>query len=195
MPIDKSSTWGETVELPPNVPTFSDESDLSLKMTSNGPFSIRMVGGDFVAITGGASQPGTLVRRYSCDALEVQGSDRNWWSIGTVELRRRRLRLLGGFVIVSNIGQRGSEQYSSRSHPNDAKFELVDASAGLTLRERFMLAQRLKSGADISHPRVKRRQDNQFVSDGRFHVFVDGTYRGRFVVTIEIRPDLLNVHV
>ena len=195
MPIDKSSPWGETVDLPPNVPAFSDESDLSETMTSHGPFSIRMEGGDFVAITGGASPPGTLVRRYSCDALEVRGSGRTWWSIGTVEFRRRRFRFLGGFVIVSNIGQRGSEQYSSRSHPNDAKFELIDASAGLTMRERFMLARRLKSGGDISHPRVKRRQDHQFVSDRRFHVFVDGTYRGRFVARIEIRPDMLYVHV
>lgn len=195
MPIDKSSPWGETVDLPPNVPTFTDESDLSLKMTSVGPFSIRMEGGDFVVITGGTSQPGTLVRRYPCDVLEVQGGERTWWSIGTVELRRRRLRLLGGFVIVSNIGQRGGEQYSSRSHPNDAKFEVVDAAAGLTMRERYVLDRRLKSGGDISHPRVKQRQDNQFVSDRRFHVFVDGTYRGRFVAKIEIRPDLLNIHV
>ena len=195
MPIDKSSPWGETVDLPPNIPTFSDEPHLSRNLTTSGPFTIRMESGDFVAITGGSSQPGTSVRRYSCDVLEVQGSERTWWSIGTIELRRRRLRLLGGFVIVSNIGQRSSEQYSSRSHPNDAKFELLDASLGLTMRERFMLARRLKSGSDISHPQVKQRQDSQYIADRRLHVFIDGTYRGRFVARIELRPDLLTVHV
>lgn len=195
MPIDKSSPWGETVDLPPNVPAFSDESHLSKELTSTGPFTVRMEGGDFVSITGGSSSPGSRVRRYSCDAVEIQGSERTWWSIGTVELRRKRLRLLGGFMIVSNIGQRDRERYSSRSHPNDAKFELLDASTGLTIRERLILARRLKSGGDIRHPQVRQLQASEYFSDRRFHVFIDGTYRGRFVAKIEIRPDLLVVHV
>ena len=42
---------------------------------------------------------------------------------------------------------------------------------------------------------VKQRQDSQYIADRRLHVFIDGTYRGRFVARIELRGDLLTVHV
>jgi hypothetical protein len=199
MPIDKSTPWGEQVPVSPEgttgLPTFVDERAVSEALSAARHTEIRLTGGDFVEITGGIAPGRETSRRYPCDALEIRGLDSTSRSIGTVELRRRRRRISGGFVILSNLGVRGSERYSSRAHPNDGKFEVVDALDGLTWRERMTLARRFSRGGDFSHPRVKQRQTTSYTSQVPLHVFVDGVYRGRKAVTVEILLDFLWIHV
>lgn len=199
MPIDKSTPWGEEVPTAASEfissNTFGNERELSTFLSKTRISEIRMTGGDFVRLTGGAGTVSGKHRRYRSDVLEVRGHDSATWTIGTVELRRRKHRLFGGFVIISNLGERGTESYSSRAHPNDGRFEIIEALDGLSWRERFTLSKRFSSGGDLSHPSVRQRQATQYSSKSPLHVFVDGKYLGRKVVEIEIHPDLLWIHV
>lgn len=195
MPIDESRPWGEVVDAVQDMVTFDRESTLSGVLSEAGPRNVRMGGGDFVDVTGGPSNLAGRVRRYPCDVLHVAGGATPLFSIGTIELRKRRWRILGGFMIATNIGRRGSEVYSSRAHPNDGKFEVIDALNGLTPRELLTLSRRLSTGGDIGHPRVRQRQATNFLAPEPLHVFVDGVHRGRFTARIDIRADFLVVHV
>lgn len=195
MPIDKSHPWGEVVSLTTDVPVFRSEAELSFVLSPSGPSEARMSGGDFVEVTGGTSANDREVRRYVSDVLEVRADDLSWWTVGTVEARSRRWRMLGGFVVASNLGQRAGERYSTRTHPNDGKFEVVDALDGLSTRERLTLIRRLATGGDISHPRVRQRQIDTYHAPRPLHLFVDGHYRGRHSVTITLHPDALVVYV
>ena len=200
MPIDKSAPWGEELPLPystrETLPRFRDERALSKMLTASGPSEVRLTGGEFLILTGGqATKVSGPSRRYPCDALEIRGLDSETWTIGTVELRRRRRRLFGGFVVLSNLGVCRGERYSARAHPNDGKFEVVDALNGLSWRERLVLSHRFTSGADFSHPHIRQKQVTMYQSQAPLHVFVDGSYRGKRAVEIEIRPDFLWIQV
>jgi len=195
MPIDKSRPWGEIARLPAGLPVFPSEEALSNMLSHAGPREVRMSAGEFAEVTGGRSATSGEARRYPCDVLEVRAGHLTWWSIGTVELRRRRRRALGGFVIVSNLGQRSGERYSSRAHPNDGKFEIVDALNGLSSRERLMLSRRLSTGGDLSHPRVQQRQSTSYRAGQPLHLFIDGEYRGRHTVEVTLHADALTVYV
>jgi len=199
MPIDKSSPWGEEVTSSGSefaaLPTCGDEQALARMLTPTSPPEVRMTGGDFVDLTGGVAAVSGATRRYPCDVLEVRGPNMMKRTIGTVELRRRRSRVFGGFLILSNLGVRGAEHYSARAHPNDGKFEVVDALGGLTWRERVMLSRRFTRGGDFSHPLVRQKQATSHSSQVPLHVYVDGVYCGRGAVEVEIRPDFLWIRV
>lgn len=195
MPIDKSSPWGEIVSPPTTLPSFSDERDLSATLSGSGPRTLLLEGGDFVSLTGGQQDSTGKRRRYRCDVLEVRGLEQPRWTIGTVELRRRRSRFFGGFAVVTNLGVRNGERYSLRAHPNDAKFELIDALDGLTWRERMVLSKRFVSGDDLGHPLIKQRQESTYCPTDQFHVYVDGAYCGRAQVEIAIHPDFVEIYV
>ena len=199
MPIDKSTQWGEHVPVDASkseaLPTFRDERAISSTLTASRGQQIHMTGGDFVDLTGGVTTGQDAARRYPCDALEIRGLDSPKWSIGTIELRRRRRRLFGGFMILSNLGVRGIERYSFRAHPNDGKFEIVDALDGLSWRERMALSRRFSRGSDFAHPLVKQKQATSYASHVPLHVYVDGVYCGRRAVEVVILPDFLWIHV
>jgi hypothetical protein len=200
MPIDKSAHWGEELPLQDSTGEtllrFRDERALSTVLTTSGPSEVRLTGGEFVVLTGGqATEASGPSRRYPCDALEIRGLDSGVWTIGTIELRRRRWRLFGGFVVLSNLGASGGERYSARAHPNDGKFEVVEALDGLSWRERLVLSRRFTTGADFSHPHIRQKQVTAYRSQAPLHVFVDGSYHGKRAVEIEIRADFLWIQV
>ena len=195
MPIDNSTPWGELSSPPPSLPIFNNEHDLSSVLSNLGPTKLQLREGDFVALTGGRHEGVGKKRKYRCDVLEVRGLEPPRWTIGTIELRRRKQRILGGFCIVTNLGTREGDRYSVRSHPNDGKFELIEALDGLTWRERMTLSRRFARGGDLAHPLVKQRQEISYEPRESLHVFVDGVYCGRHRVEIAIHPDFLEIYI
>jgi hypothetical protein len=102
-----------------------------------------------------------------------------------------------GVVYVSNLGQVADGSVSDRSHPNDGRFELLDAQNGLTIRDLLALRHRVKRGQPVAHDGVQRRSVSHAQwTASRMWVRVDGD-RPFSCSSFEvfIRPDAVEVFV
>lgn len=67
------------------------------------------------------------------------------------------------FVCVSNAGLVGGLNLAPRAHPNDARFDVLEISGPMTLRQRIVARRRARTGTHFPHPNVTVTQETSFV--------------------------------
>lgn len=159
----------------------------------SGAYGIR--GGDLHRSLG-APPPRETTQQLPLDALRVRCDDVEWLAVAHVVVRDSWWR--GPLLAVLNCAYVGHWNVSPRAHPNDGRFDVVEVTADMSVRQRLQARRRLPLGAHLPHPNITARTaESQTWSFGApRHVFVDGLGLGRVVrLTIEISPDHFSIHI
>lgn len=158
MTIQRGREWGEEVDYSviDRDRRWAVGGDVEfvehVNSASTSPFAI--VHGDLFKFLG--SPPSAVdskrVRRLPIDVLEVRMIDRRGTThrLLTTSLVVRLPRMRGGIlrgtmVAIDNCGQFRGSSFSSRSHPNDGKFEMITMTEG-SFRDRLVALSRMKQG-------------------------------------------------
>ncbi len=194
MTIRKGRPWGTEGTVPGNVPTARDDAHLAalvqdwLQQNKPGaaPFVVRVASGDLLATVGGSpplpsrSAPGEKVQGQLLpmdlgfvrldDGLEQP-------FVAHVLAHARGWR--GQCMVVMNCAWHGDWYLGPRAHPNDG---LLDVTiGGLSLRDRMMAKNRVKSGIHLPHPNLEVRRAASLVQalERPTPVHVDGVRVGQ----------------
>lgn len=203
MPIEPGSPWGESVAKRDDLERFHDERSLGRFLSERATddhVCVTLDQGRFVELTGGTHSDHSTMRRYGCDVLDYVTSgrrERHGSTIGSISIVVRASTFRFGHVRISNLGTSTDGPVADRSHPNDGRFEVLDAHEGLSIRDLLAFRHRSRRGLPISHREIHRRSVARGEWSGqRMWVSVDGARPfscSRIIVTI--RPDALKIYV
>ena len=203
MPIEPGGHWGETVAHREDLVPFHDEVDLGQFLSSSATerqVTVALTAGRFVDVTGGPHRDVTTMRRYRSDVLDYHACGRHarhGSTIGSISILTRSSSGKLGQIYVSNLGQFDGGVVSDRSHPNDGRFEVLDAHEGLAIRDLLTFRRRVRHGLAIDHQRIRRRSvDRAEWTDLRMWVSVDGARPFSCTkIAVSIRPDAAEIFV
>jgi hypothetical protein len=102
----------------------------------------------------------------------------------------------GRLLAAMNAQFRGDWNVAPRSHPNDGRLDVLDATHGLG--DRFKARSRLRHGSHVPHPRIRERRVDavQFDLERPVAVWLDGELVGRARrLSIRVEPDALTCYV
>lgn len=199
MTIRKGEEWGRPAQ-PDEVrhcPTATRDRDVAAT-----PGGTLLRGGDLGLTLGIAPHRSDTAtwQRLPLDLLEVSFVDRRgrsghataaaWLTVGSF--------VRGPFVVVANASFVRGRRLFPRSHPNDGRFEVLEVSEAMSLRQRITAMRRVRSDSHLPHPqltvcaaasiRLAWPRARKLVVDGRRL----GTVRE---IDVVIRPDAGITHV
>lgn len=195
--IRRGEPWGHETIVPPDFSTADSDSALA-RFDSSTP--IHISGGDIARSIGNPSRPviGGSGTEISIDAMRciVRGTNSH---------QETRLAascvVVGNFwrgrhIIVSNAGWIGDANISPRAHPNDGVVEEMTLSPSMSLRQRILAHQKIRTGTHIPHPdiTVSRKKVVEVVRIKREKLNIDGhRVENWSSVSIEVIPDYWRV--
>lgn len=199
MTIRSGEDWGSDVEGVPPDAVISTSDVFTAQCVARG-LQVVVRGGSLHDALGGPS--GTPSRVLPVDLVTIEDASGATvvQTIGTLTVRRSYSLggLWGRVVIVSNTGHLDRYTPCPAAHPNDGMFDVLEADASMSLRQRLVARRRAQAGAHLPHPllRVTRHTEYAFeVHAGERLVCERGVVvgPGRFRAVIEI--DAGNVFV
>lgn len=203
MPIEPGSPWGVTVDKRDDLVRFHDERSLGRYLSERAAdehLHVILDRGRFVDLTGGPHSDSSTMRRYSCDVLDYDATGRkgrHGSTIGSISIFVQVSTFRFGHVRISNVATNNGGPVSDPSHPNDGRFDVLDAHDGLSIRDLLIFRFRHQRGLPIRHPAIQRRSVTRGEWTGRrMWASVDGARPfacSRIIVTI--RPDALEIYV
>lgn len=194
MTIRKGEAWGSEVARPTTVRVAHGDAELASWVAADPAGDYAVDGGDLHRTVGSPRSVGVRSHRLPIDVLDVVTDRDRHLAVAHVVIRRRWWR--GRVVFVCNVGQVGRWNVAPRAHPNDGRFDVVDVSAAMRLRDRWEARRRLPTGTHVPHPAISMRSAAEWTwSDPACaHVWVDGVDTGPATsVTVRIRPDAASV--
>ncbi len=106
--------------------------------------------------------------------------------------------LWGECYLFCNVAYFKGFRVFAKSHPNDAKVEVLTINREMKLRQRLLALMRARKGSHLPHPHLSSRQiTDEYL---RFHqslpVFVDGKKRGTTdALRISVIADAINIYI
>lgn len=199
MTIRKGEEWGERVgvDAVARCPVATRDS-----MVAEHPAGTVLQGGD-LALTLGvvpARQHTSEWQRLPLDLLDITWLDRRgqthrataaaWITVGSFHR--------GTFVVLANSSFVRGRRVFPRSHPNDGRFEVLEVSGQMSLRQRFAALRRVRTDSHLPHPYLVTRSTVSFreATATARRLVVDGRKVGSArEITVEVRPDAGITHV
>ena len=136
------------------------------------------------------------MQRLPLDALRVRLDDVDMLAVAHVVARHGWWR--GPLLAVLNCAYIGDWNVAPRAHPNDGRFDVVEVSAAMSVRQRLQARRRLPLGTHVPHPQIAVRTAESAVwqFDTPRDVYVDSVARGRATrLEIVIAPDHFSIHM
>jgi len=198
MTIKKGEEWGTIGTLPQGSPIASSNRELFEIVNTSGALTrpIGLTGGDLARTTGATG---------AAADLHAEGRPLLPIDIGTVALDGQDLLFVAHVVVrsrwwtgpvaaVLNVSFVGEWNVAPRSHPNDGRLDLVEATLGWG--DKMKARSRLRSGTHVPHPGISiRRVRTATVEVPTGHgVWVDGVAQpGVRRVVCGIRADAATI--
>lgn len=199
MTIERNKEWGEKVgaDAVSGCPLATID-----RMVADNPSGSVLQGGDLALTLGviSARRHTSEWRRLPIDLLEVTWLDSRglthravsaaWVTIGTFHK--------GTFVVLANSSFVQGRRVFPRSHPNDGRFEVLEMSAEMPLRQRLAALRRVRSDSHLPHPSIVTRSTVAFreVATSPRRLVIDGRrVDSAREITVEVRSDAGNVFV
>ncbi len=205
MTIRRFAEWGRLIERPDIVVQCHSDvevANIALEYRSRGePIPHVYVTSGCLATSLGVSGSLSMaqVRELPIDLLRVSyrsasGNQLAATAANSVVLRHRFWN--GEILAITNSGYWRSLEIAPKAHPNDGVCDVVEVSAGMSWRQRFIARRRIPLGTHIPHPAIVTRRCSSewwmftkpiglYVDD----VFVDLATR----VQITVEADALNL--
>src|SRR5262245_59005451 len=195
MTIRKGEQWGTPTTRPTDLVVAGSDAELAALVARDpgGEYGLR--GGDLYRSLGAPPERETM-QRLPLDALMVRADDgdevlcvahvvaRNgWWT--------------GPILAIENCGYVGHWNVAPRAHPNDGRFDVVEVSGSMSVRQRLQARRRLGAGTHVPHPDITIRTAES--GEWRFgrptNLYLDGVQRGRCTrLMVTIAPDHFSIY-
>ena len=198
MTIRKGEEWGSPVSSLTNLVVAGSDAELAQLVARDAGPAYGLSGGDLHRSVGAPPRPGAgrEVRRLPLDALQVRVDDHVTLAVAHVVARNGWWR--GPLLAVLNSPYVGDWNAAPRAHPNDGRFDVVEVSEAMSIRQRLQARRRLSLGAHVPHPGIAVRTGENAVwtFERPRDVYVDGVVRGRATrLEITICPDHFSIHI
>jgi YegS C-terminal NAD kinase beta sandwich-like domain len=192
--IRKGESWGAPAARPADLVLAGSDAELAQLVARDAGGAYGLGGGDLHRSLG-APPPREPMQRLPMDALRVRLDGDEWLAVAHVVARDGWWR--GPLLGVLNCAYVGDWNAAPRAHPNDGRFDVVEVSAAMSVRQRLQARRRLALGTHVPHPQIAVRTAESAVwSFGAPRdVYVDGVRRGRATrLEIAISPDHFSIH-
>jgi diacylglycerol kinase family enzyme len=136
------------------------------------------------------------VQRLPVDALLVELDGRPLLAVAHVVAMRSWW--LGGVLAVMNCDHVGTWDMAPRAHPNDGRFDVVELTSTMRLRDRYQARTRVVHGTHVPHPdiAVRTATEGSWAWRRPMPVRVDGVVQGSVSeLVVRIAPDHFAIHV
>jgi hypothetical protein len=199
MTIRRGEQWGTAVPRPAGLVTLRSDAALAEHVRSGATAPCTLAGGDVHRSLGSPAERDP-VQLPTMDALDVELDGRGLLAVAHV-LARLPGRLgwwHGPLLAVTNVDHVGDWNVAPRAHPNDGRFDVVDVSASMRLRDRLQARSRLSRGTHVPHPDITVRATDaaEWTFDRPRLVVVDGVERGLVTrLGVRVSPDRFAIHV
>jgi hypothetical protein len=199
MTIRRGEEWGTTVPRPTGLVTLDSDAALAAHVRAGTPAPCTLAGGDIHRSLGSPAVRDP-VQLLPMDALEVELDGRRLLAVAHVVARRPgRLGWWRGPVLaVMNADHVGDWNVAPRAHPNDGRFDVVEVSPSMRLRDRWHARSRLSQGTHVPHPDITVRSADaaDWAFDRPRLIVVDAVERGLATrLTVRVSPDRFAIHV
>jgi hypothetical protein len=201
--IRKGEDWGTLRAPAAGLRSVHSDAELRDLVAGGRPAGepIGLLGGDLMRTIGGSGDEARLagghaVPHLPVDAVRVVRDDgaaitafahvvarRPWWRGGWWR---------GPVTALMNAQFHGVYDVAPRSHPNDAKVDLVAADPAMTFGQRRQARRRMRLGTHVPHPQITVRQLSAGEVDlrSRCALWVDGRRWGSATrLAVEVLPD------
>lgn len=202
MPIKSGSEWGESYRdgCPVNVASTDSEIGRIVEESWDNAMEvpvIGVIGGDIwraagSPIGGEARLDSSSARAASIDVAEVLIEDRRYAAVAHVFFLRNWWR--GAITAIMNSEWRGSWRVAPRAHPNDGWLDLL--AGDLSLHQRWLARQRIKSGEHLPNSNLDSRRIKEFTHSfpRRTRAIIDGVSVGDCqTVAVRVIPDAISI--
>lgn len=201
MTIRKHQIWGESGTLDPDGVVVHGDAEAAAVLDEARHAGqtlpmLGLLGGDLCRTMGGSGSAARLqgpdARRYPVDLGVAVADGVEHLFVAHVLVRRPLWR--GRVLAAMNAQFIGSWDLGPRSHPNDGRLDVTDAS--LNLSDKFAARRRLPSGTHVPHPDITVRRIAQatYTFEPAAQLHVDGVRRGRVEhLELRVEPDAFTV--
>lgn len=198
MTIRRGVDWGEDIERPAEAAELTSDAAVAASIARGEARALLVRGGDLHRSLGSPVGPAT--RRLPIDVIRVTADGADAIAVAHVVLRRRGPLgwWRGPIVAVMNVDHVGSWDVAPRAHPNDGRLDIVEVSAGMSVRHRWQARRRLETGTHLPHPDITNRPtvEASFEFAEAVSVWVDGVNRGTVrTLHVRVEPDAAVIHV
>ena len=195
MTIRKGEEWGTPVPQPASLVLAGSDAELAQLVANDPSGTYGLSGGDLHRGLGAPAQR-VDARLLPLDALRVRVDDQDMLAVAHVVARNGWWR--GPVLAVLNCADIGTWNVAPRAHPNDGRFDVVEVSTTMSLRQRWQARRRLPLGTHVPHPAIATRtgETGVWTFEQPRRVYVDGVGRGRATrLEITISPDHFSIHI
>jgi diacylglycerol kinase family enzyme len=193
--------------LPHGAPIAGSNAEFRRLITSHrsgdapaGP--IGVVGGDLWRVVGAPAGGADRLRSEHArtapiDLIEVTADSQTHWACVGAVARNSWWR--GPIVAAMSAESLGAWRLAPAAHPNDGRLHVLSTGLGqpaLTVTQRALARQRLRSGAHVPHPAiaVRRVEHWEHRFDRPLGLWLDGARVGRYSkLSLTIRPDAATI--
>ena len=191
MVVRRGQNWGSVGEPQPGTPVARDDAHAG-ELIQQGIREFVLASGD-LAQTVGASLPAPdcSFRRLPIDLMKLRLVDSRGLLCHHIALshcliRQRFLNgglLRGRITVICNSQYLHGRDIAPRGHPNDGKFEVLEFSDDLSVRQRLLVLQKMKVGDHLPHPSIRFRQISERTEvNAQGIVAIDGRRIGRRIL-------------
>ena len=204
MTIEKGKEWGTSIVVPKGVISISRDSDLASQSRNT---LCQLTAGELWRTLGEpvSRQTGEEATVVPIDALEVSVVEAHhttvMMAVSNVQIGRlfslTQLVHQQRFVVVTNCGLVDDFNVAPRAHPNDGLFDVVAFSPRMSLMQRVLSRQRLRTGTHVPHPDISVTRLSEFEvfrTGARESLLIDSVpVRDWYSLSIRILPDYWRV--
>ena len=189
MTIRKGEEWGSAGPIPDDVVDVAGDREaaevigVALAVGATPP-PVRLHGGDLLRTVGGANiantrhdEPGPEAISLPIDVIEVDLDGRREYAVAHVSAHT--VWWIRPTTVVMNAAFLGDWNLSPKSHPDDARLEVLEGR--MSISDRWNARDRLRSGTHLPHPGLSLRRVESVSCDlGRpTPVWLDGQKASR----------------
>jgi hypothetical protein len=196
MVIAKGEEWGERVRQSDVVYTRNDHDVLTLLASP--------IKGDIARTIGNDKRKPSIAEKLKTDGawhqlpFDVIEADVNGASLRAAAHIRVGHFLWGECHLFCNVAIFRGRRVFQKSHPNDAKIEVLTIAREMKLRQRLLAVMRVRKGSHLPHPHLKIWQTT--AEDMHFQrplpIFVDGVKVAMAdTLGISVIPDAINIYI
>jgi len=196
MVIAKSEEWGERVHKQDVVCTRSDHDVLL-----HHAFPVR---GDIAHTIGSELGKRSAIKQIDHQThwhqlpFDVIEAEIDGVSLRAAAHIRIGHLLWGECHLLSNVAFYKGKRVFTKSHPNDAKIEVLTMAREMGVRQRFMALMKMRQGNHLPHPHLVSRQvaDEFFQFYKSLPIFIDGKKMGNASeLRMSVIADAINVYI
>jgi hypothetical protein len=196
MVIAKGEPWGEIVSRPRGLVVAASDAHLAELLSGDRDVALAVASGDLHRTLGSPAGTDEQVRRVSLDLLHCEFDGVEHLAVAHVVARRRWWH--GPVYAVFNAQHLGTWDVAPHGHPNDARAEVIEVDASMTVRQRLQARRRLPAGTHVPHPHIRstHRSSVEWEFSKPLDVYLDGRRHRRVrSVRVSVEADAYELHL